>query len=238
LYAGDFFQIPPVRATPLYSTVLDNTVFKKPSQPGSAEDVGARFFSTFKLFHLDTQFRSLDPQHSKNLSQLRCLDPTIYPFTRSLLSQYSVLSSSDIESEPEWLIAPVVVLFNQLRHALNLEALKIFAKAAGLPIVSWRNALHGANAASLTAAESNLLYSTHPALSGFFVPNAPAYGKTNTNTAVGLFNGARMRLYSLVLDKSEDLSSFTRKLQLAQPGELVVLQFPPFSVQVNTLAPT
>jgi hypothetical protein len=187
-----------VRATPLYATVLDN-----PSQQGSTEDVSARFFSTFKLFHLNTQFCSLDPHHSKNLAQLRCLDPTIYPFTRSLLSQYSVLSLSDIESEPEWLIAPVVVLFNQLQHALNLAALKILAKAAGLPIVSWRNALHRANAAFLTAAESNLLYSTHPALSGFFVPNAPAYGKTNTNTAVGLFNCAWMRLYSLVLDKLE-----------------------------------
>jgi aspartyl-tRNA synthetase len=33
-------------------------------------------------------------------------------------------------SDPFWLVAPVVVLFNQLRHAINLEALKVFAQAA------------------------------------------------------------------------------------------------------------
>jgi hypothetical protein len=217
----------------MYVTVLDNTIFKKPSQPGSAEDVGARFFSSFKLFHLDTQFRSLDPIHSENLRQLRCLDPTVYPFTNTLLSHYNILDSADILQEPEWLVAPVVVLFNQLRHALNLEGLKLFAKAAHFPIISWRNALHGTNAASLTATESNLLYATHPALSGFFVPGAPSYGKMNLNTTLGLFNGARMRLYSLALNKAEDKQSLAQKLRTTQPGEVVVLEHPPFSVQVE-----
>ena len=233
LHAGDFFQIPPCKATPMYATVLDNTVLKKPSQPGSAEDVGARFFSSFKLFHLDTQFRSLDPIHSENLKQLRCLDPTIYPFTNTLLSHYNILDSADILGEPEWLVAPVVVLFNQLRHALNLEGMKLFSKAVNFPIISWRNNLHGTNAASLTATETNLLYATHPSLSGFFVPGAPAYGKTNLNTQVGLFNGARMKLYSLSLDKNENKQSLIQKLRSTRPGEVVVLDYPPFSVQVE-----
>ena len=69
-------------------------------------------------------------------------------------------------------MAPVVVLFNQLRHALNLEGMKLFSKAANYPIISWRNNLHGTNAASLTATETNLLYATHPSLSGFFVLGA------------------------------------------------------------------
>ena len=214
-------------------TILQNLVFATSSLPGSPEDVACRFFTTFKLFHLDVQYRSIDAQHSLNLAQLRTMNPTVYPFTRSVFKQYKALDPSDILSDPEWLIAPVVVVFNQLRHAINLEGLKLFAKAARYPVICWRHLLHGSNAAMLTSAESTQLYTTHPALSGFFVPGAPAYGRTNTNTFIGLFNGARMNLHSLILDKCEDRISLNTKLQAAQPGDLVLLQYPPFSVQVQ-----
>ncbi len=138
-------------------------------------------------------------------------------------------------SDPLWLIAPVVVLFNQLRHAINLEALKVFAISAGFPIICWRNLLHGANTALLTATESTQLYSTHPALSGFFVPGAPCYGKTNNNTYIWLFHGTRMKQYSLVLDSSEDSIALAVKLRAAKPGKLVLLQHPPFSVQIKII---
>ena len=93
---------------------------------------------------------------------------------------------------PQWLFAPCVVLFNTLRHAINLEALKNYAKLNNLPIICWRNPLHGSAAAALNSAETNRLFSTHPALSGFFCPGAPAYGKTNVNPAKGIFNGSAL----------------------------------------------
>jgi hypothetical protein len=188
-FSGDFFQIPPCRSTPLYSTVLDNALFKKPSQPAGPEDIGQRFFSTFQLFRLDKQYRSCDVADSQNLASLRTLNPAVRPFTKQLLSQYKFLQATDVVADPEWLIAPVVVLFNQERHALNVEALKLFARSANFPIISWRNPLHGTCASQLTAAESNKLYSSHPALSGFFVPGCPAYGRVNHNTSLGLYNG-------------------------------------------------
>ncbi len=112
-YLGDFFQIPPVRAIPMYVTVLDNYIFKKPSQPAGPTDIGQRFFASFKLFRLDKQYRSLDPVHSANLESLRCLDPKIFPFNHSLLAHYKTFSSADVLADPEWLLAPTVVLFNQ-----------------------------------------------------------------------------------------------------------------------------
>lgn len=217
----------------MYVTVLDNYVFKKPSQPAGPTDIGQRFFASFKLFRLDKQYRSLDPVHSANLESLRCLDPKIFPFNHSLLANYKTFCSADVLADPEWLLAPTVVLFNQLRHSLNLEALKLFAKAAGFPIISWRNILHGTNAALLTASELNRLCASHPALGGFFVPGAPACGKSNINTSIGLFNGAKMTLHSITLDQSEDTVAFNTKLRSTLPGELVVLQFPPYSVQVE-----
>ncbi len=88
---------------------------------------------------------------------------------------------------------------NKGSHALNLEGLKLFAKAGGFPIFSWRNLLHGTNASLLTAAETNSLFSSHMALSGFFVPGVPAYGQVNTNTGLGLYNGTKMILHSFTL---------------------------------------
>ena len=213
--------------------MLDNALFKKPSQPGGPEDHGQRFFSKFQLFRLDKQYRSVDEVHSGNLSSLRSLNPAVYPFTKALLAQYKVLQATDVIADPEWLVAPVVVLFNQERHAINVEALKVFSKAAGFPIISWRNALHGTSASLLTAAESNNLYATHPALSGFFVPGCPAYGRVNHNTSLGLYNGSKMILHSLTLDKNEDRINLNNKIRSAQPGDVVVLQYPPYSVQVE-----
>ena len=232
-FSGDFFQIPPVRATPLYSTVLDNILFKKPSQPGGPEEIGQRFFSTFQLYRLDKQYRSSDSKHSANLESLRTLSPAVYPFTQQLLSQYKILRPADVLADSQWLLAPVIVLFNKERHALNLEGLKLFAKAGGFPIISWRNLLHGTNAALLTGAETNSLFASHPSLSGFFVPGAPAYGKVNTNTSLGLYNGTKFTLHSLTLSEHEDKIGLRNKLRSALPGEIVVLNFPPFSVQVE-----
>ena len=232
-FPGDFFQIPPCRSTPLYSTVLDNALFKKPSQPGGPEDLGLRFFSKFQLFRLDKQYRSCVAIHTENLASLRTLNPAVYPFTRQLLAQYKLLQATDVIADPEWLLAPVVVLSNHERHAINVEALKIFAKSAGFPIISWRNALHGSCASQLTAAESNGLYSSHPALSGFFVPGCPAYGRVNHNTSLGLYNGSKMSLHSLTLDKNEDRIALNNKIHSARPGDVIVLQYPPYSVQVE-----
>jgi len=172
ILVGDWFQIPPPVSMPLYQSILNNFVLDVLSRPGSPEDVACRFVTEFQMFKLDKQYRSLDPKHSSNLAAMRTTDPTVYPFTSSILEDYSVLSNADVVKDQSWLLAPVVVLYNVLRHSLNLEALKHFAKRQGLPIICWRNELCGANAAALTAAEINKLYTTHPALSSFFVPGA------------------------------------------------------------------
>jgi hypothetical protein len=218
---------------PLYQSILNNFVLDVLSPPGSPEDIACRFVAEFQMFKLDTQYRSLDQKHSANLAAMRTTDPSVYPFTSSILEDYSVLSHADVVKDQSWLQAPVVVLYNVLRHSLNLEALKHFAKLQGLPIICWRNELCGANAAALTAAEINKLYTTHPALSSFFVPGARCYGKTNINTSIGLYNGSGMELYSLCLDPSEDKEAFFKSIRNARPADLVILNKPPFSVVVD-----
>ena len=231
------FQIPPCRATPLHVTMLNNFCLDIPSSPASPEDLGCRNFQQFQLYKLDVQYRSQDQAHSDNLESLRTTTPTVFPITKQLLLHYKYFQKEDIIQNPQWLFAPVVVLFNALRHAINLEALKNYAQIAGYPILCWRNPLHGSAAAALNAAESNRLFSSHPALSGFFCPGAPAYGKTNVNCSKGIFNGAAMKLHSITIHMQEDRSALNEKLQNAVPGQIVILQHVPYSVQVEILNP-
>lgn len=228
-------QIPPCRATPLHVSMLDNFCNDNLSSPGSPEDVGCRIFQQFCLFKLDLQYRSQDPVHSQNLESLRTTIPTLFPINQQLLSQYKYFQKQDVLDNPQWIFAPVVVLYNALRHSLNLEALKNYAKLSGYPILCWRNPLHGAAAAALNGAESNSLYASHPALSGFFCPGAPAYGKSNINTGKGLFNGAAMRLHSITVHADENKAVLDENIQSAEPGQVIVLLHVPISVQVEIL---
>ena len=127
--------------------------------------------------------------------------------------------------------APVAVLFNVLRHAINLN----YANISGNPILCWRNPLHRSAAAGLNSVETNRLYSTHPALYGFFCPGAPAYGKTIINPTKGIFNGAAMTLHSIALIPDEDRTSFNKKIVNATSAQLIILHQSPFSVQVEIL---
>ena len=215
--------------------MLQNYCLNQPSTPASPEDMACRFFHRFQLYKLDVQHRSQDPRHSANLESLRTTIPTVYPISCRLLSQYQSFVRQDVVLNPQWMFAPCVVLFNTLRHAINLEALKNYAKLNNLPIICWRNPLHGSAAAALNSAETNRLFSTHPALSGFFCPGAPAYGKTNVNPAKGIFNGSALILHSITISPDEDRASFDQALHTATPAQLVILHHPPFSVQVEIL---
>ncbi len=97
-------------------------------------------------------------------------------------------------------------------------------------------ALQPAKPGQLTAAESNAIYYSHPALSGFFVPGCPAYGRVNHNTALGLYNGSKMILHSLTLYKNEDRISLNNKILSTRPGNVIVLQYPPYSVQAEIIS--
>lgn len=235
ILVGDWFQIKPVRATSIYTTMLNNFVLDNPSEAGSPEDVGVRFFKKFRLFKLDIQYRSKDPQHSANLLTIRTFNPNAFPFTPSLISQYKTLTRNDVVKDITWIVAPVAVLYNSVRHAISMEGMKQYAKMAGFPVICWRNSLCGSDAAALTAAETNILFATHPALCGFFVPEMLCFGKDNIHTALGLFNGARYKMHSLTFDPDEDLPAFNRRITKALAGDTIMLDFPPLSVNVEVL---
>ena len=63
LVAGDFFQLPPIKAQPIYATCL--------KAKDDVEDMGARLFTMFRRMLLTEQMRSRDPDHTRVCNALR-----------------------------------------------------------------------------------------------------------------------------------------------------------------------
>ena len=119
------------------------------------------------------------------------------------------------------------------RHALNRARMILFAKVAKYPILCWRHPLTGYQAEKLTQAEENLLYATHFALCGFFIPQMPCFTIDNVSVQIGHFNGAQALMHSLCFDPREDMALLQKKIDNASSGEIVMLEYPPLSVNVE-----
>jgi hypothetical protein len=128
LLVGDFFQIAPVNGKPLCETMLGIYVRGKAVEHFTPAQRGADFFKTFRLCLLDTQHRSVDARHSSNLAALRCTDPSCFPLTRQLLSDYKILSRHDITADLSWIFAQLVVQLNKVLHAINRQHPFLFSK--------------------------------------------------------------------------------------------------------------
>ena len=109
----------------------------------------------------------------------------------------------------------------------------LFAKIARYPILCWRHQLTGQQAQRLTQAEENLLYATHFALCGFFIPQMPCFTIDNVAVHLGHFNGAQALMHSLSFDPREDMQLLQQKISDANPGDIVMLTYPPLSVNVE-----
>jgi hypothetical protein len=87
----------------------------------------------------------------------------------------------------------------------------LFAKMTRYPVFCWHHALTGYQAETLTQAEENLLYSTHFALSGFYVQQMPCFTIDNVVVHIGHFNGAHAIMHSLCFDPREDMQVLQQK---------------------------
>ena len=199
------------------------------------EERGCTFFKTLKLLQLNTQQRSVDPVQTKNIAALRILNPREFPVTPRLMSHYKVITSDDVRADIRWETTVILVTLNIVRQEINRLRTLRFAMITGHAIIMWRNALCGKQAAGLSAEEKELLYATHQALTGKFVPGMPSTCLDNINPRKGQSNGARGLLHSLTLDPREDLDGLQRKIRKAKPAEEIALLYPPISVNMELL---
>jgi hypothetical protein len=90
-----------------------------------------------------------------------------------------------------------------------------------------------------TLAERYYARNACPAATVLFVPGAPGVLTENLSPAVGLANGTAIVMHSITVEPA-DLANLHARLAAAAPGEIVLLQRPPLSINVHitSLAPT
>ena len=198
-----------------------------------AEACGADIFKSAILVKLATQQRSQSDQHNKNIASLRCTDPSERPITQHLLDQYQFLSSSDLARDPCFRETAIAVGTNACRHQIILTRLTSDAIASSSAVLAWRNPLTGDNAGRLSEDEIEHLYRTHPALTSFFLPGSPCFCLDNWNPGKGLFNGTAAVQHSIILDPRENRDTLDEAIHAAEPGKIVMLQYPPKYVNVR-----
>jgi hypothetical protein len=143
------------------------------------------------------------------------------------------------------MFAPIGVLSNAERHAINAAQVKRFAEQHGLPVLRWRRQLfrYGPKKSlkagnSMPADKKNQLYDSDPGMWAYFVPGAPMMCTEIVNTARKIANGTICVARSLSFDTAELQAHVAALAAAAQPGEVIDLADRPLSVNVEVTMPT
>jgi hypothetical protein len=223
-----------VLSVSIFDSMIKMFVQKQTSTPMlSPEERGTTFFKGLKLLQLNTQQRSVDQVQTANVLSMLVTDPLAFPITPRLISQYKVLTAEDVRKNQRWEVIPILVTLNIVRHEINRLRILRFAIITGQPIIMWRNPLCGKQAAGISIEEKELLYATHQALTGKYVPGMPGTCLDNVNPRKGISNGTRIIEHSITLDPREDLDSLLQRIRRAKPAESIALLYPPISVNVE-----
>ena len=149
-----------------------------------------------------------------------------HPITRTHFRHLRQLTADDVLHDPSWLDAVIVTPGNQIRNALNKDAIQRLGRRLGVPVLRWRLPLTDASARQLPVDLQDQLYDQCTEAWAYFVVSAPAYLDFNLKPSLGLANGTACRLYSVILHPSCDNDQFRDDYTCAQPGEFVDILVP------------
>jgi len=195
ILVGDFFQLKPVAAKPLYSAALeDKNIIPTPKGTADLEKksdflLGVKAFAQFRLVEINQQVRAADdPIQIATLESLRDLTQKEFitnEILKSLLKR--TLKPEDLntptplhDSLDTWSNAPVCVTSNQERNNLTPVLALQLAKVNRVPLVTWNKPCTG-SLLDLAASEMSnnrpelkeALFSLESGLVDIFVQGAP-----------------------------------------------------------------
>ena len=210
---GDSFQLPPVNpGETSMSAVVKQQVRKiNLDQEGIVSGPrasGAQLFSTFKMIELEQQMRAADdPSHTEMLEQMRNPPKNKSRIPIAAINRLKTISQRDIQEDPSWASAPIVVTGNKERILLNEFQSRMWSVRHRRPRFVWRCQLSEQNPdmVNLTTLQRNYIYENYPQFTGYFVENAPGYLLENINPTIGLANGTPISYHSLTLDSRENI---------------------------------
>lgn len=132
-------------------------------------------------FYLQQMRAAEDPAHTALIENFRFPQPGKPRVPRDLTSRFKVLSASDVERDPSWAFAPVIVTSNKERLSINAVQSAKWALVYKMPRITWTYEIASDFASSLHSATRDYIYNTVPQLTGYFVKGAPGYLTNNIN---------------------------------------------------------
>ncbi len=238
IITGDFDQIPPIPpaeslVTALLKVSSTKTNLKLNAGSTTPSVQGACLFASFRKIELSQQMRAMnDPLHMDFLEKLRSTTTNPKLKLTEILERIKVITKEDVERDPSWMIAPVVVTSNEERFRINEERSRIFSMKNNYPRIIWYQPIVGIVANGLDQGQINYLYATCPRFKGIFVYGVPGFLKMNINPKRGLTNGTPITLHSLILDPREKRKKLMAAI-LKGRTEDIVLKYNPKYVLVK-----
>lgn len=158
--------------------------------------------ASYQKVELTEQMRGAkDPVHMAFLNQ--AADVCSKRHAKTISTSRKTLTRQDIEQEPDWMSAPIVVTSNEERYRINEQQPTIFAKHQNWPRIVWYQPILGL-VANANQDQVNYLYGTCHRLKDIFVHGAPGFLTEDINPTHGLTNGTTITYHSLVLDPTEE----------------------------------
>ncbi len=227
---GDFVQLPPIGGGDLF--------VDPKAGGGSGSDVrrlsaleGHALFKHFTVVELRGQHRAQDPEHLASVNAFRSWTKESMLTRQAFIDRLRYLSEVDVTSDSSWSEAVIVSTDRKTVHYVNETRARQFAYRTGNVFVTWRLPPQTQYAGRVPEATLETIYAMVKDMRAIFVKDAPATITFNVRPERGLSNGTRCRLHSLVLAEEEPEES-RLSLQLARPGQCLVLRHPPFAVIV------
>ena len=254
LLLGDFLQLPPVMATPLYKAAVNKLLGGKiPSAYGkrptkakvpravSVEGRGTDLFIRFKVFFLTEQMRARDDeQHCLRLEALRNLnDPK--PLTEDTVRWlYSRALRPEHLSHPDVVFARMATVSAKESAEHNLRTTMAYARYRGFYVFRWKRKIPEPSLPYVEKPAMERLYEEERAeLYHWWVADSPGiilknFPPGSIGQQLHLANGTSVRNASLTLAEG----ALDRADVLTEEGvRVVTLREQPLSINVQLIIP-
>jgi hypothetical protein len=192
---------------------------------------GALLIRQFHKIELTVNERSkADALHAQNILEMRDVKSPVDIL--KILKSYKTIDLNDHLKNESFANAVIAVAGNDEGDAVNTIRGEAFALRNGRPIIQWRK--KPSNPTALHNNENFLkIYGYFPSATATFIEGAPSFLHRNLNVSLGLANGTRSQLHSLILNP-KTAQTDAALIAACEPGAIVVITEP---IAVNVLIP-
>jgi len=255
LLLGDLGQMPPVKKQALHTAAItlakpnydrNDQDYHSPHDTGSAPQnerrfdvnhpftIGTRIFMKAKWFEFTEQMRSTNPIHTAFIGELYARHLIR---TQNIIAKYQLLNKDDL-SNPDsvWLTAPVLVATNREKYTLTPIRAILYAKSCGKPVIRWPRKYSRWAQQPVLPCYIEECIANDPCFYEYYVQGGPCYITQNFNKHRQLLNGTPARFHSLTMASDEQTQWINQQYSHSHAGEVITLQNPPISVNIELTA--